>query len=252
MTPEERRAKNTADKRRARAANRAHHNALARAWNAKNPEKKRASDRASYLRRRERILAQKKEYFIRNAAILAIKSHANYLATIEERKAYDHAYNIAHRPEKKVKNRKYRVENKAELLLKERAYRLAHPEVGIAHGVRRRARKRTLPLAFSTAEQAFCRAYFHYACAVCGNENGFKWTIGMDHWIPLNSPDCPGTIATNMIPLCHGMTGCNNSKSDHDPETWLLARFGPRKARQILARIRAYFAIVAERQAHSS
>jgi hypothetical protein len=63
----------------------------------------------------------------------------------------------------------------------------------------------------------------------------------MDHWIPLSSPGCPGTVATNMVPLCHGIGGCNNSKCDRDPQGWLLEKFGERKALEILERIPAYF-----------
>jgi hypothetical protein len=51
-----------------------------------------------------------------------------------------------------------------------------------------------------------------------------------------------------MIPLCHGVGGCNNSKKDKDPETWLIARVGKRKAATILKRIRAYFALVAPKE----
>jgi len=51
-----------------------------------------------------------------------------------------------------------------------------------------------------------------------------------------------------MIPLCHGLGGCNNSKSDKDPEPWLTKRFGKRKAAVILKRIHAYFALVAAKE----
>lgn len=56
-----------------------------------------------------------------------------------------------------------------------------------------------------------------------------------------------------MVPLCHGKKGvpsgepsCNVSKHNHDPESWLVSRFGKRKARAILKRIAAYFAWVRE------
>ena len=94
----------------------------------------------------------------------------------------------------------------------------------------RRARVKGFPSTFTQEEQHFCRAYFHYACAVCGKEEGFQWTLAMDHWIPINSPHCPGTVATNMIPLCDGVGGCNTRKQDTLPELWLIKRFGKRKA----------------------
>jgi hypothetical protein len=65
--------------------------------------------------------------------------------------------------------------------------------------------------------------------------------MAADHWIPLASPDCPGSIPTNIVPLCHGEGGCNNSKGKHNPVEWLDRRFGKRKAKQVLARILAYF-----------
>ena len=124
-------------------------------------------------------------------------------------------------------------------------WRTAHPEVDRHNNQIRRTRKHALPFFFSLNEEAFCRSYFHYACAVCGNEEGFQWTIAMDHWIPLKATDCPGTLAANMIPLCHGRGGCNNSKKNKDPEPWLIKRFGPSKARHILKKIHSYFATVA-------
>lgn len=151
-------------------------------------------------------------------------------ANLEKARAYDSAYRQKH-PDR--------------MRRKQQRYRQAHPARYAMVRARRRNTKRELPNTFSVAEHNFCRAYFHYSCALCGNEEGFQWTIAMDHWIPLVSQDCPGTVATNMIPLCHGIGGCNNSKNKKDPEQWLRERFAPRKAAQILKKIRAYFAIVA-------
>jgi hypothetical protein len=67
--------------------------------------------------------------------------------------------------------------------------------------------------------------------------------------IPLTDPrpDNPGTVPTNIVPLCHGVDGCNLSKSNGDPIEWLTSRYVPRKAKQILARIQAYFDSLKER-----
>lgn len=139
-----------------------------------------------------------------------------------------------------------------------RAWRQAHPTYDtiycrlypekialIVH--RRRARKQGLPDTFTLEQEQFGRRYFHYACAYCGNEEGFQWKVVMDHFIPIASPSCPGTIATNMVPSCQGMGSCNNSKSARDPQEWLIARFGKRKAATILRKIDAYFAAVRAR-----
>jgi len=143
----------------------------------------------------------------------------------------------------------YYYEHQEERMTYHHAWTKANPEKANLHGRQRKAKKRSLPSTLTAEEQAFCRAYFHYACAVCGNEEGFRWLIALDHWIPLDSSACPGTIATNMIPLCHGIGGCNNSKGTKEPGAWLVERCGTRKATAILKRINAYFAVVRQRQA---
>lgn len=73
-------------------------------------------------------------------------------------------------------------------------------------------------------------------------------TAAMDHWIPVNSPDCPGTVATNMVPLCQGKNGCNNSKADRNPEDFLVSALGKRKASKKIEEINRYFRAVEEKQ----
>ncbi len=72
----------------------------------------------------------------------------------------------------------------------------------------------------------------------------------MDHWIAISDlrPDNPGTVATNMIPLCHGISGCNNKKQNKDPIEWMRQEYGTRKAKPIIARIEAYFEWVREQR----
>jgi len=112
----------------------------------------------------------------------------------------------------------------------------------MVHTVKRMARKRSLPDTFTVEQANQCLTYWHDSCAVCGRKRGLWNTIAYDHWIPLASSICPGTIATNIIPLCHGLDGCNNSKGDRDPGEWLTDRFGLRKAKSIIKRIETYFA----------
>jgi uncharacterized protein YlaI len=169
------------------------------------------------------------------------KRQKKRLQFVETHPDYFSVWFQTHRPSTLAAEKRYAVKNPDKIKAKRRRGALL-----------RNARKRGLPSAFSLAEEAFCRAYFDYACAACGNEEGFQWTISLDHWIPLSSPECPGTVASNIIPLCNGVGGCNTRKQGKDPETWLLARFGPRKARQILAKINAYFAVVLARQEESS
>lgn len=157
---------------------------------------------------------------------------ANTLPARRLYRAHYEAHKRVITPERKAHQKQWAQENRP---------RLRH------YGSLRRARVKGLPSTFTEEEQHFCRAYFHYACAICGKEEGFQWTLVMDHWIPINSANCPGTVSTNMIPLCNGVSGCNTSKQDTPAEHWLIRRFGKHKASAILRKIDAYFAAVRER-----
>lgn len=108
--------------------------------------------------------------------------------------------------------------------------------------VRRRARKMSLPDTMTESDWKFALHYFDHKCAVCGRPAGFWHTIAADHWIPLAKGGA--TVRSNIIPLCHGVGGCNNKKSDQLPADWLLSEFGRRKAKVILKRIEDYFRAV--------
>lgn len=109
------------------------------------------------------------------------------------------------------------------------------------------ARKRSLPIAFSNSDWEDALDYWGYQCAICGRPRGLWHTLAQDHWIPLSDPRCPGTLPTNILPLCHGEGGCNNSKGNKDPIRWLEERLGKRRAAQKLAQIQAYFTWVEAR-----
>ncbi len=111
---------------------------------------------------------------------------------------------------------------------------------------RRRTRKQGLPDELTVEQWQYALEYFNGCCAVCGRPNGLWHTLAVDHWIPLNTDNCPGTVASNCIPLCHGAEGCNNSKHDVMPDVWLNRKFGRQKANQILSRIDKYFQILTE------
>jgi hypothetical protein len=104
------------------------------------------------------------------------------------------------------------------------------------------ARKLSLPMAFSAADWDDALDYWGYQCAICSRPRGLWHTLAQDHWIPLSDPRCPGTVPTNILPLCHGEGGCNNSKGNKDPIRWLEERLGKRRAAQKLLEIQTYFA----------
>lgn len=121
------------------------------------------------------------------------------------------------------------------------AYRAANRDKTRTIQSRREARKRALPATLTHLEWRRCLEYWNSRCAVCGRPQGLWHKLAQDHWIPLSSPECPGTVASNIVPLCHGENGCNNKKSTSDPHDWLLRTFGKRKAARIERRIREYF-----------
>lgn len=110
---------------------------------------------------------------------------------------------------------------------------------------RHRARKRSLPDNFTDTDWLQAKDYFSiggvHCCAVCERPQGLWHTLAQDHWIPFTSPVCPGTVVENIVPLCHGLGGCNNSKSNRDYHEWLVEQHGECKARKIERRIEAYF-----------
>jgi hypothetical protein len=115
--------------------------------------------------------------------------------------------------------------------------------------VRYRARRRSLPNSFTTTDWDRAVEYWALACAVCERPRGLWHTLSQDHWVPLTHPNCPGTIATNMLPLCYGADGCNNSKGKKDPNDWLIEKLGKRKGKKKLRQIQTYFDWIAELKA---
>jgi hypothetical protein len=159
----------------------------------------------------------------------------------ERTRARSKAYYDAH-PQEMQQYREMHGDKRRE---QNKLWHAAHPEYNALKIERRRARKQNLPDTWTAEQVDFMLDYWGHSCAACGNPKGLFWTLAYDHFIPLASPDCPGTIATNMIPLCHGRSSCNNSKRSSEAHAWLLRRFGPKKAAKIEKAIATYFAQVA-------
>lgn len=105
-------------------------------------------------------------------------------------------------------------------------------------------RMKAVPDCYSDLMWREALRYWHGKCAVCG-----RWheIVAKDHWHPISVPGCPGTVPTNIVPLCHGRGGCNSRKKNKMPHQWLVSEFGEHEARQIERRIEAFFAYMAER-----
>ncbi len=166
-------------------------------------------------------------------------------------------YRETHRDEVCRRLRAYYRKNREKIIKRVGEWRKSNPDKlhknSRAYVPRRRARRKSLLATFTTTDWQRALDYFNGCCAVCGRPQGLWHTIAADHWIPLSSPDCPGTIPTNVVPLCHakkdvpsGTPCCNNSKHKCDPIEWLTKTYGKQKARQILKRIETYFQWVAE------
>lgn len=146
-------------------------------------------------------------------------------------------------PEKREYSRNYQRRRRLnpEFIEKEREYKNA-PEVKEIYRIhvrRRRARKADLPDTFTPNDWQRALDYFGGCCAVCGRQPGLWHKLSADHWTAITKGGA--TTPGNIVPLCCGQDGCNNSKSNRDAEDWLTDKFGKRKAKQILKKIHGYF-----------
>lgn len=175
---------------------------------------------------------------------LDIKINEQKIRRVEYSKKYSKTYYAEH----KESIKQYTKDHKEEL----KYWRKNNREVFYEANLRRRTRSKNLPHLFTKDDKKFALEYWDYRCAVCGKEldltKGNK-SWAMDHWIPLSDPreDNPGTVPTNMIPICHGLDGCNNKKHNSDPVGWLNSTFSKEEASKILSDINTYF-----RQVHKA
>lgn len=149
-----------------------------------------------YWLNREKMLAAHKQY--RNSP----ETHHQYIQTqrhsYRQRMQRDPDYEKRH-------YRKYKTENP------EYAREMARIRES-----RRRARKRALPDTFTIEDWQAALDYFG-GCAICGSPDN----LHADHWIALKLPDCPGTIPSNIVPLC---ADCHKTKGTKYPQDWLAER----------------------------
>jgi len=153
----------------------------------------------------------------------------------ERRKAYDRDYR--NQPKNKKQKR---------LLAKKRGPAPYDKLQNIIKRHNYQARKAGLPYTLTTEQWQHALNYFNGCCAVCErqlNDMFGEFTKSADHWIPLSyeGGDNPGTVAENIIPLCHGVDGCNNSKGATLPMEWLQQKFSRYKSKKIIDKIQKYF-----------
>lgn len=191
---------------------------------ARNPDLRRAETKRYRQAHPEKIHERNSRYWAKNKAVLS-QNNKTY-----RRENWD----------KVAKNRQQWYKQNKDYV---REYNKLHREAERTRKARREARKIGLPDTFKIQDWQRCLEYFSYKCAVCGRGKSNQVAVATDHWIPLSDPrpDNPGTVATNIIPLCHGESGCNNSKFNIDPLVWLARKYPPQEAQAILNRVYAYF-----------
>lgn len=209
----------------------------------------RAAARLYYQANREKRLAQVKAYrqahaeTIREAQLRRRQEGRSYdKMHPEDHKAYCRTYNEAHREKLRLQNRRSHQGNKERNNTRARNYYKNNRDEYKVRGIIRRTRKQSLPNTFSVADLQRAHEYWGGICPCCGKQIYDLFgeiSPHADHWIPLSSPNCPGTVPWNMVILC---SRCNLSKSDKEPRIWVMEKFGKRQGAAILKRIDEYFA----------
>lgn len=184
-------------------------------------------------RNSEKISSKKKQRHAENPNINNKRCIESYYKNIEHRKLQANKY---------YHSTKERLRERRNFLAK--GYRKKRIESHRIKQSNRRAKKRNLPNTFNIHHRKFMLHYWDNACAVCRRKPKEGLILSDDHWIPIKSDHCPGTVPKNMLPLCHGVTGCNNSKSNKNPHLWLLRNFGEAQTIEIEKSISLYFSSI--------
>lgn len=191
---------------------------------------------------KERVNAKNRDWYGRNPGNNAERKRKDRAANPDKFRERSRRYRESNLEKAKNAIRDWAKRNKDRVDANRKRYKAEKPEAVKAIKQRYRARKAGLPDSFSKAEWQHALDYFGGCCAVCGRPlMGMLHKAHCDHWIPLSDPSCPGSIARNLLPLCGGVDGCNNSKGGKHPDLWLTEKLGKRKAKQVKKKIQAYF-----------
>jgi len=215
--------------------------------------------RKYYAQHKEKFSQRARKYYQENKVRVKSKVREYRESNKERISARAREYRQSHRDRLAARRKEYYSKNRQSLRQQQRQYQSTEHGRRVTQAVRARHkyRKRTLVNTLTGDQWKAALDYFNHKCAVCGRDlYGLFHTAAMDHWIPLKSPSCPGTVATNIVPLCHategGEGGCNNNKGYTDARTWLVRSFGSRRAREVIEQIEAYFDWVRAREAEKA
>jgi len=218
-----------------------------RQYRQKNPEKAREISQRYYKRYKDKMLDRRRAKYRNNREQrekILIRAAEYREQHREEINQWHREYREANLEKRKTKDRRYYHANKEEIRQRRKEYR-QRPEVHrrvLTLNRHRKTRRHNLPNTFTEEHWQYALDYWGGCCAICGRPAGLWHNIVMDHWIPLSSSKCPGTIPTNIVPLCHGIDGCNNSKHNRNPKRWLIKTLGTKKGQDKLETIEKYFA----------
>jgi hypothetical protein len=212
-------------------------------YRKQDPEKFRASSRRSWQKYGQERNEKQKEDRQNRPELYSARDKARWERRRDnpKEKAQRLKWEHAHAQERREYNRRWRERNIEHVTRRMRDWQRNNPSLVRINSQRHRTRKRHLPLRFTVEDWRRCLEYFNHRCASCGRPQGLWHTLAQDHWIPLVSPDCPGTVPWNIIPLCHGDGGCNNTKGGKDPLRWIQETFEYSKGQEITSRVEAYF-----------
>lgn len=211
-----------------------------------NPENRKTNSKTYFEKNKGKILARQNQYYQENRENFLEKVYKHRKENPDKIKEQKRKHYQGHKQEIIQKVKQYRLDNLETVKARQKESR-QEPETRIKIRTRNRLRstkQKDLPNTLTMSNWEYALTYWKGCCAVCGRPPGLWHTLAMDHWIPLANPDCPGTVPTNIIPLCHGVDGCNNNKKDKDPNIWLVQKYGPKKAKAKLKEIETYFAIL--------
>lgn len=204
-----------------------------------NPEKVKEEKRSEYHRNKDRYAQRKRENYASNREQLLEKANAYREANREAIRQWHRGYRRANLEKRKQKDRKYYQANKIRIAQRNKQYRASHRIEILQNNRIRKLKLRDVKTFFTADDWSYALNYFDHRCAACGRPQGLWHIIAADHWIPLSRGG--QTAPDNIVPLCHGVGGCNNSKRDADALNWLISRFGPRRAAKINDKVHEFF-----------
>lgn len=203
------------------------------------PEKVKAAKKKHYQKERSKFIQYAKDYYENNKPKLLEKA-AKYRKIFRDRiLKWQREYYKNNKEKKKESDSRSRKKNIEKVKARMKNYRKNNISEIIMRNRLRRQKIKFSKKDFSQADWNYCLNYWGNKCAVCGSSANEEKIISMDHWIPLKLDG--STDKRNIIPLCHGVDGCNNKKNAKNPVKWLFSEFSFDFANKRLSDIEKYF-----------